>query len=44
MEKGFVDEEVMDIILKEVGIKTGFMNFEQFRELVGKLHHLFPTS
>ena len=43
LDRGFVDSETMDIIIKEVGIKSGFMNFEQFKELVGMLFllHLY---
>jgi hypothetical protein len=37
MSKGFIDNQTIAIIFKEIGIKSGFMNFIQFRETVGKI-------
>jgi hypothetical protein len=33
---GLVDESIVKMIIKEAGIKTGFMSFEQFTEVVGE--------
>ena len=34
LARGFVDQETIKIVLKEVGVKSGFMNFVQFKDTV----------
>lgn len=41
--RGFVDRETMMIIMKEVGIKGGFMNFIQFKDVVELVNQVSTT-
>ena len=34
LDNGIIDEETMEIIIDEVGVKNGILTFEQFYELV----------
>lgn len=40
MSRGFIDQETLGIIMKELGIKSGFMDFAQFKELVEMVNHV----
>lgn len=40
MARGFIDKETLGIILKELGIKSGFMDFAQFKEAVDMVNHV----
>lgn len=40
MSRGFIDEETIGIIMKELGIKSGFLEFSQFKEMVEMINHV----
>jgi len=40
MSRGFIDQETIGIIMKELGIKSGFLDFAQFKEMVEMINHV----
>ena len=40
MSRGYIDKETIGIIMKEVGIKSGFLDFAQFKEMVDMVNHV----
>ena len=41
MARGFIDLSTIEIIMKELEIKPDFIDFDKFKELVGKVSDVF---